>query len=118
MGPVLFSLYVREVEHIAHQHNFSIHTYADDIQCYFGFSNDTPKTVVIHRIQRFISALKSWINANFLMLNELKTNFVKFAPFFKNSFKVIRGLGLNLKVGLHENNCKWSGAELKQASQS
>ena len=30
LGPVLFSLYVREVEHMAHRHNFSIHKYADD----------------------------------------------------------------------------------------
>ena len=89
LGPVLFSLYVREVEHIVHQRNFSIHMHADDIQCYFGFSSDAPKFVVIHRIQYFISDLKSWVNANFLMLNELKTNFVEFAPFLKNSIKVI-----------------------------
>ena len=59
LGPVLFSLYVREVEHIARQHNFSIHMYADDTQCYFGFSNDAPKSVAIHPIQCFISDLKS-----------------------------------------------------------
>ena len=87
LGPVLFSLCVREVEHIAHQHNFSIHMYANDIQCYFGFSSDTPKSVVIHRIQCFVSDLKSWMNANFLMLNELKTNFVEFAPSLKTALK-------------------------------
>ena len=32
---------------------------------------------------------------------------------FKRNFFLGR-----VKVGLHENNCKWSGAELKQASQS
>ena len=89
LGPVLFSLYACEVEHIAHQHNFSIHVYADDIQCYFGFSNDTPKSVIIHRILCFIFDLKSWMNANFLMLNELKTNVFEFAPFLKRSIKVI-----------------------------
>ena len=51
LGPVLFRLYVREVEHTAHQHNFSIHIYADDTRCYFGISNDTPKSVAIYRIQ-------------------------------------------------------------------
>ena len=65
VGPVLFSLYVCEVEYIAHQHNFSIHMYADNIQCYFGFSDDTPKSVVIHRLRCFISDLKSWMNSNF-----------------------------------------------------
>ena len=61
--------------------------YADDIQCYFGFSSDTPKSAVIHRIQCFVSDLKSWMNANFLMLNELKTNFVEFATNLKTALK-------------------------------
>ena len=108
LGPVLFSLHVREVEHIAHQHNFSIHMYADDIpvQCYFGFSNDTgtPKSVVIHRIQCFISDLKSWMNANFLKLNKLKTNFVEFVPFLKNSIKVIRGLNFSDNLPLSSSS--------------
>ena len=58
-------------------------------------SNDTRKSVVIHRIQCFISDLKSWINANFLMLNKLKTSFVEFVPFLKTSIKVIRGLNFS-----------------------
>ena len=103
-GPVLFSLYVREAEHIAHQHNFSIHMYADDIQCYLGFFSDTPKSVVIHRIQCFVSDLKSWMNANFLMLNELKTNFVEFAPFLKNNIKVIHGLNLSVNLRLSSSS--------------
>ena len=87
LGPVLFSLHVREVEHTRHQHEVSIHMYADDIQCYFGFSNDTPKSVIIHHIQCSISDLKSWMNANFLMLNKLKTNFVEFVPFLNAALK-------------------------------
>ena len=35
------------------------------------------------------------MNANFLMLNELKTNFVEFVPFFKSCIKVIRGLNFS-----------------------
>ena len=37
LGPLLFILYVREIEWVAQLHNFKIHMYADDIQCYFGF---------------------------------------------------------------------------------
>ena len=38
-------------------------------------------------IQCSISDLKSWMNANFLMLNELKTNFVEFVPFLNAALK-------------------------------
>ena len=32
LGSLLFSLHGREVEHVAQQHNFKIHLYADDVQ--------------------------------------------------------------------------------------
>ena len=64
--------------------------YVDDILCYFVFFNDTPKTVVIHRIQCFISDLTSLMNAN-----ELNTNLVEFAAFLKNSIQLIRELNLS-----------------------
>ena len=65
LGQLLFSLYVREVERVAQQHNFKIHIYADDIQCYFGFASATPTTLIGKKIQCFVSDLKSWMNANF-----------------------------------------------------
>ena len=76
LGPLLFSLYVREVERVAQLHNFKIHMCAHDIQCYFGFVGDTPMTVIVEKIQCFVSDLKKWMNVNFLLLNEQKTNFV------------------------------------------
>ena len=82
LGPLLFSLYVRKVECVAQLHNFKIHMYADDIQCYFGFAGDTPMTVIVEKIQGFVSDLKKWMNVNFLLLtgNEQKINFVEFVP--------------------------------------
>ena len=80
LGPLLFSLHVCEVERVAQVHNLKIHMYADDIQCYFGFASDTLMTLIVKKIQCFVSDLKSWMNANFLLLNEQKTNFVEFVP--------------------------------------
>ena len=57
-----------------------IHKYADDIQCYFGFAGDTLMTVIVEKIQCFVSDVKKWMNAYFLLLNEQKTNFVEFVP--------------------------------------
>ena len=54
--------------------------YADDIQCYFGFASDTPMNLIVKEIQCFVSDLKSWMNTNFLLLNEQKTNCVEFVP--------------------------------------
>ena len=44
LRPLLFSLYVQEIEDIASFHNISIHMYGDDtgIQCYLSFSKDVP----------------------------------------------------------------------------
>ena len=34
LGPILYSLYVNQVEHIAAEYSIKIHVYADDIQLY------------------------------------------------------------------------------------
>ena len=35
LGPVLFNLYFRDAGLIAKSHVFFVHSYADDMQCYF-----------------------------------------------------------------------------------
>ena len=36
LGPILFNLYFQETELLAKSHDFNIHLYTDDMQCYFG----------------------------------------------------------------------------------
>ena len=80
LGPLLLSLYVRKVERVAQLYNFKIHVYADDILCYFGFPTDTPMTLIVKKVQWFVSDLKRCMNAIFLLLNNQKSNFVEFVP--------------------------------------
>ena len=54
----------------------------------FGFAGDMPMTLIVEKVQCFVSDLKSWINANFLLLNEQKTNFVEFVS-SQNVIRVI-----------------------------
>ena len=49
---------MHEVEYVVQLHNFKIYMYADDIQCYFGFAGDMPMTVIVEKIQCFVSDLK------------------------------------------------------------
>ena len=80
--PLLISMYVCKLEHVAQLDNFKIHLYADDVQCYFQFGSDTHMTCIVEKIQCFVSDLKRWMNVNFLLHYEQKTNFVEFVPFW------------------------------------
>ena len=90
----LFSLYVRQIESIASFHNISIHKYANDIQCYLSFSKDVPLCVVNDKLKAFVNDMKSWIDSNHLMLNQLKTKYIEFASSRSVRSKVILELNL------------------------
>ena len=40
LGPVLFNLYFKSAELIANSHGLFVHSYADNMQCYFSFDKD------------------------------------------------------------------------------
>ena len=66
-------MYSQEIENIALGHNIGVHVYANDIQCYFRFDENTLLDAKNARITDFMSDLKAWMNSNYLQLNELKT---------------------------------------------
>ena len=41
LGPVLFNLYFKRAELIANLPGLDVHSYADDMQCYFSFDRDS-----------------------------------------------------------------------------
>lgn len=61
------------------EHNLNTQIYADDIQLYTSFnthtSNHTKET-----IEGCLSDISNWMNANFLKVNESKTDAVIFKP--------------------------------------
>ena len=72
LGPILFILYTQELEQIALRHDCNIHIYADDTQLYITFENEQPKTT-ISALENCLKEIKVWMRANFLKLNEDKT---------------------------------------------
>ena len=80
LGPVLFNLYFKDAEMIAKSHGFSVHSYADDMQCYFELGKNISIDFVSDKITSFLLALKNWMTSNPLKLNKNKTKVIELLP--------------------------------------
>ena len=78
LGPVLFSLYMLPLASIFEKYNISFHCFADDIQIYLPLNQKT-KTSLIPLLD-CINEVKSWMDSNFLKLNNDKTEVIIFGP--------------------------------------
>lgn len=75
LGPILFILYIKDLELIAHRHGLHVQLYADDTQLYISFeatsNNDINEKKEI--VQSCLKEIKHWMCFNFLKLNEDKS---------------------------------------------
>ena len=75
LGPILFILYISDIEHIAKCNGFNIHIYADDTQLYIAFEKcDILSTV--SDIEQCLREIRNWMSTLFLKINEDKTKFL------------------------------------------
>ena len=65
---------------IAKSHGFSVHSYADDMQCYFELGKNISIDFVSDKITSFLLALKNWMTSNCLKLNKNKTKVIELLP--------------------------------------
>ena len=79
LGPILFLLYIAEIETIAKLYGLSIHIFADDMQLYISFRN-SDTLVNISNIEHCLRHIKMWMATNFLKINEDKTNLLVVSP--------------------------------------
>ena len=72
LGPILFILYTKHLQHIAHNFNLNIQLYADDTQLYISFNPDDQYlcTMLCNKVAECINKMKEWFSTNYLKLNE------------------------------------------------
>ena len=75
LGPILFILYVKQLQMIAAKYGLNIKLYADDSQLYISFHPKRPCQFhdITERVNKCLAEIKDWMVRNFMKLNEDKT---------------------------------------------
>ena len=71
LGPILFLLYISEIEKIAQLHGFSVHVFADDMQLYISFKRNNLLST-LSSIEQCLRHIKYWMASKFLKISEGK----------------------------------------------
>ena len=79
LGPILFLLYISEIERIAKFYGLKLHMFADDMQLYISFQRSHISSS-ISNIEHCLRHIKLWMSSNFLKINEDKTKFLVISP--------------------------------------
>ena len=77
IGPFRFKLYTKPLTSIAKKHGINIHLYADDAQLYTSFKPEESEAA-LERLEACIEEIRNLMEANYLKLNNSKTEFVIF----------------------------------------
>ena len=77
MGPLMFPCYTAPLGEIAQKHCIRYHIYADDTQLYVAFNPCDPFAMenALNKLSSCISEMRRWMAANYLKLNDSKTEF-------------------------------------------
>ncbi len=76
LGPILFSLYLLPLGSISKKHDISLHCFVDDIQIYLPLKQNNSES--LNPLINCLEDIKTWMQLNFLNLNESKTEIVVF----------------------------------------
>ena len=75
LGPQAYPIYTSPLFAIAQEHNLEIHMYADDTQLYKTFDACDAQEA-LEAMESGITAIKQWMTANHLKLNDSKTKYM------------------------------------------
>ena len=75
LGPKFFLDYESPLGNIIRSFGLSAHFYADDTQIYLAFPPENESTS-IHNLEECVAAIREWMAANFLKLNDEKSELI------------------------------------------
>ena len=73
LGPLLFKMYINELTNLGSEFDITIHSYADDITLYMGFSPEDGFQNAMENGKCCLSKINEWMSCNFLKLDINKT---------------------------------------------
>ena len=75
LGPLLFSAYASKLFEVIKLYLPNAHAFADDTQLYLSFNpdNSLSQAEAVHAVEQCIRAIREWMHADKLKLNENKT---------------------------------------------
>ena len=80
LGPILFNLFMSPLGGICWAQGIKFAGYTDDTQNYMSFRPLTnslePQITCINKLESCLADVRSWMQVNFLKLNESKTEFI------------------------------------------
>ena len=94
LGPLIFCAYMTKLGQIIQKHQLQYHIYADDTQIYVSFNVNEPQSA-IHKLEKCIFEIRSWMIKHKLKLNDDKTEFITISS--PHNSKEINGL--KIKIG-------------------
>ena len=92
LGPLLFSLYMLPLGSIFRKHNVYFHCYADDVQIYLPLKVNCQDS--LKPLLACLNDIKTWMNLNFLTLNDGKTEVIVFGHFLIDSVCALGSLAV------------------------
>ena len=80
LGPILFLAYVSPLGDVIRKYGLDFHFFTDDSQIYLSFDSRDPlkQEIAFETINCVISDTRSWMAANFMMMNDDKTELAIF----------------------------------------
>ncbi len=80
LGPILFTLYTKQLSELIERCMVLHHLYADDTQLIDSFQPNCHADIALNKLEYCCNEIKSWMNENMLKLNEEKTQVMLVGP--------------------------------------